>query len=123
MTQATRAASHTSLITRAIAISSSVGGSLPGSPGSLIALVSIVVSCVPTTWISGATEASANMKARVSASVRCGSRCSPRVVPRTTCSTRSSRVPPGIGRRSSAACAASSRVESAETSRWILDGK
>ena len=64
--------------------------------GSAIARISSRVTCMPTTWISVATEASANMKARVSASVRFGSRCSERVARPSTYMTRSCGVSPGI---------------------------
>ena len=69
VTQATRAESHTSPITRAMATSSSVTWSVRS--GSM-AWVTIEVISMPTGWISAATDASANMKARVSASVRWG---------------------------------------------------
>ncbi len=81
MTQETRAESQTSPMTRAMATSSSVGSWSAGSVSAgCIARVSIEVSSMPTVWISVATDASANMKARVSASVRRGSPWRPRVV-------------------------------------------
>ena len=97
VTQATRAASQTSLITRVTASSCSVGSapSTYWSPRS--ARLIIAVRRMPTTWISPVTVESANMNARVSASVRCGSRCRPRVARVSTKVTRSAGVSPGDG--------------------------
>jgi len=64
VTHATRLASHTSLITRAIASCSSVGFS-----DSLIARANVRSISLPTVSTSAAADASANMNARVIASV------------------------------------------------------
>ena len=95
VTQATRAESQTSPMTRAIAMSSSVS--------SRAALgVHGVGEHRGHQHADGvdlaATDASANMNARVSASVSCGSPCMPRVVCLSTLMTRSAAVSPGIGR-------------------------
>ena len=119
MTQPTSAESHTSPITLAMATSSSVRSGLSGC----MARVSIEVISMPTWWISLCTDASANMKARVRASVRCGLPCSPRVVRVRMYITRSCGVSPGTGLLRPAASAFSNSRPSAETSRWILEGK
>ena len=62
------------------------------------------------------------MNARVSASVRFGSRLSARVVRSSTYVTRSAAVSPGTGLRSRDSACSNSRP-SAETSRWIFEGK
>ena len=82
-----------------------------------------MVSRRPTTWISPATVESANMKARVRASVSWGSFCMLRVARESTQLTRSAGVSPGIGLRPRVASVSSNWRASAETSRWILEGK
>ena len=98
VTQATRFDSHTSPITRAIAMSSA-----DGSP-SCMALVNMRTICRATVFTSAAALGSANMNARVIASVSIGSRCMLRVTRDSTYSMRSAGVSPGIGLRSSLSC-------------------
>jgi hypothetical protein len=78
VTQATRFDSHTSPMTRAIAMSSA-----DGSP-SCMAVVNMRVICRATAFTSAAALGSANMNARVIASVSSGSRCMLRVTRTST---------------------------------------
>jgi hypothetical protein len=109
--------SHTSPITRAIAMSSA-----DGSP-SCIALVNMRVICRATVFTSAAALGSANMNARVIASVSIGSRCMFLVTRDSTHSIRSVGVSPGTGLRNSLSSSCSNSSVSAPTSRWIFDGK
>ena len=98
VTQATRLDSHTSPITRAIAMSSA-----DGSP-SCMALVNIRTIWLATVFTSAAALGSANMNARVIASVSIGSRCMVRVTrtARTACARSPSRRGSACGRASPA---------------------
>ena len=117
VTQATRLDSQTSPMMRAMATSSAVG-----SP-SWMACVSVRSISRATVLTSAAALGSANMKARVIASVSIGSRCMVLVIRPRTNSIRSYGVSPGIVARSSFCCVRSNSRTSADTSRWILDGK
>jgi alkylation response protein AidB-like acyl-CoA dehydrogenase len=118
VTQATRPASHTSPITRAMSRCCWLGS----SPG-LIARVNIRSVIRPTRATSAATVVSADITARVIASVSIGSRCSERVVRARIESTRSAGASPGIGARSRRSRDRPNSRATAETSKWSFDGK
>ena len=88
-----------------------------------MARVNIRSICRATVFTSAAALGSANMNALVIASVSIGSRCMVRVRRDSTYIMRSYGVSPGMGRRSSFSCVRSNSRVSADTSRWILDGK
>ncbi len=88
-----------------------------------MARVNISSICRATVFTSAAALGSANMNARVIASMSSGSRCMFLVTRDSTYSIRSYGVSPGIGCRSSFSWVRSNSSVSADTSRWILEGK